>query len=88
MVSKCANPDCAAPFRYFHQGKLFRLETQAGPDRRRAMGDDEGAQKRLRRLEFYWLCEKCSSNMTLVSEKGIGVSVRPLLATGAGAGAA
>jgi len=29
MVSKCANPNCSAPFLYLHQGKLFRLETDA-----------------------------------------------------------
>ena len=26
MLSKCANPSCAAPFLYFHSGKLFRVE--------------------------------------------------------------
>lgn len=75
MVSKCANPDCAAPFRYFHQGKLFRFESDAGPERRRAMGTG-GADKHMRRLEFYWLCQQCAPKMTLVFEKGIGISVR------------
>ena len=27
MLSKCANPGCAATFLYLHQGKLFRLDT-------------------------------------------------------------
>ncbi len=75
MVSKCANPECAAPFRYFHVGKLYRLETEAGVDRRRSLGNDE-EKKNLRRIEFYWLCENCASRMTLVFEKGVGVSVR------------
>ncbi len=77
MVSKCANPDCSATFRYFHKGKLFRMETEAGPERRRTMGDDEETRKPLRRLEFYWLCEDCAEKMTLVFERGIGVSTRP-----------
>jgi len=41
MVSKCANPNCAASFRYFHVGKLFRMETSSGLERRRSMGQDE-----------------------------------------------
>ena len=77
MVSKCANPDCSATFHYFHKGRLFRMETEAGPERRRTMGDDQATRKPLRRLEFYWLCEDCAEKMTLVFERGIGVSIRP-----------
>ena len=77
MVSKCANPECATPFRYFHQGQLFRLETQTGHDRRKGMGVDNDLKKPLRRIEFFWLCEDCAGRMTLVSEKGAGVTVRP-----------
>ena len=76
MVSKCANPECAASFRYFHQGKLYRWETEVGFDRRRTLGGENEMKKPLRRLEFYWLCENCASKMTLVFEKGVGVSVR------------
>jgi hypothetical protein len=75
MVSKCANPDCGAPFLYFHKGKLFRLETESGLDRRRAMGDDDGAKKVLRHLEFYWLCENCAASMTLAYKKEEGITV-------------
>jgi hypothetical protein len=85
VVSKCANPECAVSFRYFHQGKLFRLDIEAGFDRRRTLGTDETAKKPLRRIEFYWLCEDCAGKMTLVVEKGVGVSVRPnLLSRAAG----
>jgi len=28
MLSKCANPPCSASFRYFRQGKLFRVDTE------------------------------------------------------------
>jgi hypothetical protein len=82
MVSKCANPECATPFRYFHQGKLFRLETKLGPDRRRALGAD-GATKSMHRLEFYWLCDSCAEKMTLVADKDSGISVRPHLSASA-----
>lgn len=77
MVSKCANPECSTPFLYFGQGKLFRLETEGREDRRRRMGDDAGISKSLRRLEFYWLCEKCAERMTLAFDKVSGLSVLP-----------
>ena len=77
MVSKCANPGCPATFLYFHTGKLFRVETSSGQERRRAMGDEETPRKPLRRVEFYWLCENCAPRMTLAYEHDTGISVRP-----------
>jgi hypothetical protein len=76
MVSKCANPNCDASFRYFHIGKLFRMETSSGLERRRSMGQDEVLSRPLRRIEFHWLCENCASKMTLVCDEHMGVSVR------------
>ena len=77
MVSKCANPECSAPFLYFHQGRLFRLETEGREDRRHHLGDETGVRKPLRRIEFYWLCEGCSETMTIAFDKVSGVSVLP-----------
>lgn len=77
MVSKCANPECSAPFLYLHQGKLFRIETEGPKDRRRQLGVEVGFHKPLRRLEFYWLCEDCAGKMTLSFDKASGISVRP-----------
>ncbi len=81
MVSKCANPECGVPFRYFHQGKLFRWETVTGLDRRRSMGANDETRKPIRRIEFYWLCENCAEKMTLVFEQGVGVSTRSNILT-------
>lgn len=75
MVSKCANPECTAPFLYFHQGKLFRVETKGGFDRRGHLGREGDEKKPLRRLEFFWLCEDCAREMTLTFDKDTGVSV-------------
>lgn len=82
MVSKCANPECSVPFRYFHLGKLFRFEAEAGLERRRSMGSEGNARKQMPRLEFFWLCDACAAKMTLFSADGV-VSVRPHLAAGA-----
>ena len=76
MLSKCATPDCSASFRYFHTGKLFRAEVSVGLDRRRALGRDAQQSKPLRRLEFFWLCERCAETMTIIFDKDSGVTVR------------
>lgn len=73
MVSKCANPACAASFRYFHNGQLFRLETLVNDQ----TDEDNGMNQSLRRLEFYWLCDNCAGKMTIAFERGVGVFVRP-----------
>lgn len=83
MVSKCANPDCATTFRYFHTGKLFRVETPAITVQE--TWDDNTMKKPMRRLEFFWLCEDCAGKMTLGFDRGIGVSVRPKFARSAAA---
>jgi len=75
MVSKCANPECSAAFLYLHSGRLFRIETSSGHERRRAMGE-ETPRKPLRRIEFYWLCQNCAPRMTLAYEHDAGISVR------------
>jgi hypothetical protein len=85
MVSKCANPGCEAPFRYFHTGKLFRLDKQSGYERRGLRGGERDAKKPMRRVEFYWLCDDCAKRMTLTFDQTSGVSVRHHLASGVAA---
>jgi hypothetical protein len=77
MVSKCANPECSAPFLYLHRGKLFRIDTEGRQDRRRNMGNETLSGKGLRRVEFYWLCDDCAVKMTVAFDKVSGVFVRP-----------
>jgi len=47
------------------------------------MGNEREANRYMRRLEFYWLCDNCAEKMTLITEKGVGVSVRPYLSASA-----
>lgn len=77
MVSKCANPECSAKFRYFHSGQLFRVETPA------SAGAENEMNRHVSRLEFFWLCDDCAGKLTLVLEKGVGISVQPKLARAA-----
>ena len=59
MLSKCANPECVEVFRYLHQGKIFHLcptpEVQAATDELSPV-----------MYERFWLCERCSKQLTVV----------------------
>jgi hypothetical protein len=75
MLHKCANPACPSLFRSLSLGKLFVLETDFGegftlPRSRR--------HRSLRRMERYWLCDGCSSLLTLTFERGRGMITVPL----------
>lgn len=58
MLSKCANPKCSETLRYLHQGKIFSLaptpEVQTVTEMLPALE------------ERFWLCERCTKEMTLV----------------------
>jgi hypothetical protein len=77
MISKCANPACAARFLYLHQGKLFRFEREAQENSELMMGFDPTVHKHSAGVQFYWLCENCSASMTLIHCKGVGVTMHP-----------
>jgi hypothetical protein len=69
VLSKCANPACLARFRYLHEGRIFKVETGAvAPD---------GNKASTRRIEHFWLCERCMQILTIVVENGV-VGTRPL----------
>jgi len=80
MISKCANPGCSVRFLYFHTGKLFRFEKEPREDAQPLMGFDPTVRKHSQGVEFYWLCEKCATKMTLRYRKGSGVTTKPLSA--------
>ena len=59
MISKCANPACSEKFLHLHEGKIFHLSPT--PEVEAATG---GFAPSL--YERFWLCERCSKQMTLV----------------------
>ncbi len=73
MLSKCANPDCSAPFRYLHEGKLFNLE----PMPAEALPGAHGESLLQHKVQHFWLCTQCASTLTLAVEQGQVVN-RPL----------
>ena len=78
MLHKCANPACSNPFRRLSEGKLFQVETEylaASGSEQRTLHREV---RRPRRIEHYWLCNECSSFLTLTFEKGSGMITVPL----------
>lgn len=69
MLSKCANPTCSAGFHYLHEGRIFKIEMSAP--------SSDKNHSHNRRLEYFWLCERCVQTLTVVLENGI-VTTRPL----------
>lgn len=79
MVSKCANPDCSTPFQYMREGKLFRfedLETLADRSRPHLVSE----RKTPRRTEHFWLCGRCSTELTVSYDQARGIVVVPQIA--------
>jgi hypothetical protein len=77
MLHKCANSECSSPFRRLEEGKLFQVEV--GPSPIFASGRGTAQRRRqVRQVERFWLCDKCSSLLTLTFEKGRGVVTVPL----------
>ena len=68
MLSKCANPECSAAFRYFGEGTVFEVDYHSEAD-----GDWEdmpfSGKKPPRSVERFWLCARCSETMTLAVDR-------------------
>lgn len=77
MITKCANPACSVPFRYLHEGQLYRFERVAQRDTGLLLGFDANLHKHSRGVEFYWLCKRCAASMKLIYCHGIGVTTHP-----------
>jgi hypothetical protein len=75
MLSKCANLSCTASFRYFHQGKLFRMEVESSDPDETVL---TRTGKVVRRMEFFWLCDECATRMTLEHDCNGSVVVKPV----------
>jgi hypothetical protein len=76
MISKCANPSCAARFLYLHEGKLFRFQRHTAAEG--LLGTNPAPPKFSNTVEFFWLCPHCAESMTLIYCKGVGVATHPL----------
>lgn len=75
MFSKCANPECLAPFDY-HEGKFFRFHKS------NTMGE---APANTHSVQHFWLCATCAHDYTLEYRDGIGVLIKVAFEDGPGA---
>ena len=76
MITRCANPECSAPFHYLRDGRLFQVDRDCsghlvpGPFLMTHGGLPH-------HLEHFWLCGKCAQRYTLVLD-GDQVVTAPL----------
>ena len=54
MVAKCSKLSCSSSFLYLEDGRLFRLESDPAP-----------RSSQSHPVEYFWLCRRCASMMTL-----------------------
>ena len=80
MLHKCANPVCPSVFRRLRHGKLFLLETDHAAGSIHSPSPMNRRERLARRVEGYWLCDHCSSLLTLTFERGRGMVTVPLAA--------
>jgi hypothetical protein len=66
MVSRCANPECSAKFRYLSRGKLFHLHKK-----------EEGSPCK-DRVESFWLCAACAAHVALVAKPDGTVAIHEI----------
>jgi hypothetical protein len=86
MLSKCANPSCSTPLVYLREGKIFMIESGLQSSGSQLPGLQtkttvaaplQLASKAQNRVEHFWLCGPCSSEMTLTFDRQQGVQVVP-----------
>ena len=73
MLAKCANPSCSTPLVYLREGKIFMVESpqsQLG-----LIGPSPIKPKAANRVEHFWLCGPCSSEMTLTYDHHRGIEI-------------
>ncbi len=81
VLHKCANPACPSLFRSLSRGKLFLLDSDISAPVESGIGPRIRRGKSVRQMERYWLCDSCSSLLTLTFERGRGMVTVPLPAT-------
>ena len=73
MLAKCANPACSTPLVYLREGKIFMIESSQGG--LEVVNSIPAKPKAANRVEHFWLCGPCSSDMTLTYDRQQGIQV-------------
>jgi hypothetical protein len=72
MLAKCANPTCSTPLVYLREGKIFMVEA---PQPQFELLTAPSRPKATNRVEHFWLCGPCSSDMTLTYDRERGIEI-------------
>lgn len=72
MLAKCANPACSTPLVYLREGKIFMVDS---PRQFELLGAVPIKRKAANRVEHFWLCGPCSSDMTLTYDRERGIQI-------------
>jgi hypothetical protein len=78
VLHKCANPACSSLFRSLSRGKLYLLDRENSAPVATGVVTVFRAGRSGRQIERYWLCDGCSSRLTLTFERGRGMVTVPL----------
>ncbi len=77
MLSHCANTGCSKPFLRLSEGKLFLVETDLGGQPGEAAPPPFLRARPKRRVERYWLCDRCATEWTLIYSREQGIQLAP-----------
>jgi hypothetical protein len=73
MLAKCANPACSTPLVYLREGKIFMVESPQ--PQLELLSAVPTKPKTSNRVEHFWLCGPCSSDMTLTYDRQRGIQI-------------
>lgn len=65
MISRCANPECSKPFHYLRGGRLYRFDARTTAATPEDLVNAVYTISPSRVSVFFWLCEECSSKLSL-----------------------
>src|SRR3954452_24796523 len=75
MLSQCANSNCGKRFLKLREGKLFLVQIQNAS----RSGKPASARNRQQHaVEYYWLCDECALQWTLMTDAASGIVLSPL----------
>ncbi len=67
MVTKCVNPSCGEySYQYLRAGKLFVRDLRYSHPALQQVGK---AANKTAAQEYFWLCEKCSVDLTVIMDR-------------------
>jgi hypothetical protein len=84
MLSKCLNPHCSESFQYLGRGRLFRINFSDAGRKGGPAGKQTVARIRMKTypIEHFWLCESCSTTMTVELSDAGEICLIPLKVVG------